>query len=234
LLFCIPHAGGDAGVFRNWQKSLEGVAHCVAIDLPGRGPRINESPYLSMEPLVRDLAEQIKLFLIAPFAVFGHSMGALIAFELVRQLRRVGVGSPALLIVAGHEAPHRMQPPHVRYSRLDDARLKAVLQRDNPTLELVLDHREMTEIFLPLLRADYRICDDYAYVPEAPLTCPLFAIGGSEDRVSRADLDAWRLHTLGHSEVKVVIGDHFFITSRPDLVRDAVRRMTGVSQKVVS
>lgn len=235
-LFCFAHAGGGPSVFRSWPADLPRTVDVWGVQLPGRDTRIDEPAYRRMAPLVAALAQAIGPHLDKPFAFFGHSMGALLAFELARELRRASLPQPARLFLAAFRAP-QMPSPNVKIYHWPDEVLKVVLQRDG-TPEEVLRNDELMRVLLPTLRADLEVCDTYEYTEQAALACPFSVFGGTDDvRVRESDLSGWQLHSSSAFSVSMFPGTHFFLNSarqrllariRADLVTDGMLP-TGVS-----
>ncbi len=169
-------------------------------------------PYDQVSPLVDTLAEVLWPYLTSPFAFFGHSMGALIAFELTRQLRRkFGIG-PAHLFVSGHRAPHLHNPFPVLHQLPDPHFVQALQNRYGGIPDVILKDPELLQTFLPVLRADLKLVESYAYLDDRPLDCPLSVFGGLQDTiVSQREIAAWQYQTLGACTVRMLPGDHFFV-----------------------
>lgn len=214
-LFCFAYAGGGASVFRAWPDGLPREVEVCAVQLPGHESRIGEAPHRRLGPLVSALAEAIEPHLDRPFAFFGHSMGALVAFELARELRRTSRPQPASLLLAAFRAP-QLPNPNISIHHLPDEMFTVVLRAEGVSEE-VLRNSELMAALLPTLRADFELCDTYRYTSQAPLGCPLSIFGGLADvRVDAGDLDGWRLHTTGPSRVAMLPGSHFFLHSAQD------------------
>ena len=211
-LFCLPYAGGTAQAFRSWAAPIAPVAELCAIALPGRGARTREAPVERMDELTAAVAEAVRPLLGTPFALFGHSMGALLAYELARELRRSGDPEPLRLFVSGLRAPHlpaRDDPLHV----LPDDELAARLRGFGGTPPQVLESRELMDLFLPAVRADLTACETYAHEEEPPLAVPITAFGGRSDRLaSEADLREWARHTTGAFALRMFDGGHFYLS----------------------
>lgn len=223
-LFCFPYAGGGASVYRGWGTSLPGDIEVCPVQLPGRESRLREPPYTHVEALLQALTEVLPPYLDLPFAFFGHSMGALIAFELVRELRRRGGPQPVHLFVSGRrspEVPAREEPIH----DLPEPEFLEKIRELNGTPEEVLQHAELMRLLLPILRADFSINENYAFVPGDPLEMGISAFGGlGDEEVTREDLAAWAQHTRGRFRQRMLPGDHFFLQGAKDLVTEALAR----------
>jgi medium-chain acyl-[acyl-carrier-protein] hydrolase len=170
-----------------------------------------ERPFTQLSPLVEALAQALVPLLDKPFAFFGHSLGALVSFELARRIRRqYGVHPVRLFVSAGRapQIPHRTRPIHT----LPDKDLLVELRRLNGMPSELLDHEELMEIMLPVLRADFAVYETYVYLTEPPLDCPISAFGGLQDlRVKDSDLEAWRAQTSASFSLRMFPGDHFFL-----------------------
>jgi surfactin synthase thioesterase subunit/glycosyltransferase involved in cell wall biosynthesis len=202
-LFCFPHAGGGAAI-------LSG-AYVVPVRLPGRESRLAEAPFDRMEPLVSALAAAIAGYLDRPFAFFGHSVGAIVAFELARELRRRGLAQPRMLIASGARAP-RYRLGHVPPPEPSDHELLAELRRLSGTPEELLEDAAARDAILPVLRADTRLYRHYVYQPDSPLEVPIRAYGGTEDpNVTLEHLQGWAAETLASFAVRRFPGGHFYL-----------------------
>jgi medium-chain acyl-[acyl-carrier-protein] hydrolase len=221
-LFCFPYAGGGASVYYKWAELLPPQSELCPAQLPGREMRIGEQPYQRLDPLVEATASALLPFLSRPFAFFGHSMGALLSFELARYLRRNYGISPIHLFVSGLGAPQlpRLRPP---IHEAPDSEFLSEIVRLNGTPKEVLEHSELLGLMLPLLRADFAVCETYEFSAEEPLSCPISAYGGLEDEDSVRDrLEPWREHTSGAFTLRMFPGDHFFLNSARALLLRAV------------
>lgn len=219
-LFCLPHAGGCASSYRSWLPLLPPEVELCAIQLPGRESRLSEPPFECLDPLIQELAQAIRPYDDAPFAVFGHSLGALLAFELARQFRREQRPRPLKLYVSGRTAP-QIPDKHQPIHDLPDSEFLEKLRRYNGTPEEVLHNPEIMELLLPALRSDFAVHESYKYKEEAPLECPIASFGGAQDpHTNRNQLNAWQIQTLNPLSTHVLPGDHFFIqTERTVLVQ---------------
>ena len=210
-LFCFPYGGGAASAYRPWTQTLPPEIDVCAIQLPGRGNRLREPLLTKMSLAVELVGREIAPLLDRPYVFFGHSMGAILAFEVARLLRRGGHLLPAHLFVSGHRAPQIPNTEPFTYN-LPDAEFIADLQRLNGTPVEVLEHPDMMQLVLPLLRADFESIQTYSYKHEPPLDCPITALGGLLDPdVSREKLEAWREQTTAAFKLHMFPGDHFFL-----------------------
>jgi surfactin synthase thioesterase subunit len=212
-LFCFPYAGGSSVLFRTWGSAFHpSIAVCPA-HLPGRERRLTENPYTSLQSLVEAAAEAITPYLDLPFAFFGHSMGALISFELARHLRRLHKPLPRHLFLSGRSAPQLGIHDEVTYN-LPANEFAQELRRLNGTPREVLEHQELMELMIPLLRADFEICQTYRDTQEPPLNCAITAFGGLDDPDATEELiAAWREQTTSSFRLCMMPGDHFFVHS---------------------
>lgn len=218
-LFCFPYAGGGSSSFRNWAEDLPPGVEVWAVVPPGRASRLSEHPYRRLAPLVDSLTDAIRPHLGLPSLFFGHSLGALAAYEVACSLRACGAGEPSCLLVSGHRAPHlpdRRPPGHT----LPDSGLVAEIRRLGGASEDVLGNPELLELLLPTLRSDLEVAETYSYVPREPLRCPILAFGGEADpRVSPEELRAWRGHTTNSFLQRTFPGGHFYLyEERPALL----------------
>ncbi len=223
-LFCFPYAGGGASVYRGWAASLPGDVEVCPVQLPGRESRLRETPFTHWQPLVEALAEVLPPYFEMPFAFFGHSMGALLSFELARLLRRRGGALPVHLFVSGRRAPQlpaREEPIH----ELPEAQFIEKLRELNGTPEEVLQHGELMRLLLPILRADFGVNETHQFHDEEPFDFGISAFGGLGDEdVNREDLELWKTHTRGRFRLRMLPGDHFFLHGARDLIAEAMSR----------
>ncbi len=223
-LFCFPYAGGAASAYRLWSGAFSPEVEICPVQLPGRGGRFRETPFRRAPELVSAAADGLRPLMDRPFALFGHSMGAVVAFELARELRRRSWSAPVLLAVSGRQAPPRPSPLPPFGHLPDPEFLREVRGRYDGIPDEVLAEDELLQLVLPSLRADILVLETYPYTLEPPLDCPISCFGGQEDRhVSRDDLDAWAQHTRGGCTVRTFPGRHFFIDSAREAVWRSLR-----------
>lgn len=230
-LLSFPYAGGAASVFDRWVAMLPSSIDVCAVQLPGRGGRLRESPFTELAPMMSALSEALGPLTERPFVFFGHSMGALISFEFTRYLRRHGRRTPLHLFVSGFHAP-QLRDPRPPMRDLPDAELIERLRGLAGTPEEALSNAELMSLFLPMVRADLTICETYTCGDEPPLECSISAYGGVEDeRVSREELSAWSAQTRGDFNLRMFAGGHFYIENDPanffGILNHELRRLAG-------
>lgn len=210
-LLCFPYAGGSASIFHRWSDGLPAAVDVCPVQLPGRGSRMLEPSITNMPSLIEAVAEAVLPHLDRPFAFLGHSMGATISFELARYLRAKHNVEPVHLFVSGCRAPQSSRDRLLIYD-LPDAAFLEELRRLNGTPGEVLEHPELMQLMMPMLRADFELAQTYAYSAGAPLSCSITAFGGLQDKgVSRRQLEAWGTQTGANFSLHMFPGDHFFI-----------------------
>jgi medium-chain acyl-[acyl-carrier-protein] hydrolase len=223
-LFCFPYAGGGAQVYRAWADHLPYDVELRCIRMPGRGPRVNEPCHTSMADLVCELHAVIASELNPPFAFFGHSLGALVCFELARLLRSQHQPGPLHLFVSGRRAP-QVPIANRRLYELPDAELLVELQRLNGTPREVLQNTELMRLMLPSLRADFKVHGTYSYIAEPALRSPITAFGGTSDAfVSHEQLRAWQVQTTASFRYALFPGDHFFLNDCRSLLLEEINQ----------
>jgi len=221
-LICFPHAGGSPIGYWPWPAAFPPDVDVVTAQLPGRSKRRDEAPFTRMQPLIAGLDAGLAPLLDVPFAFFGHSMGAVVAFELTRALRRRGGPMPAHLFVAAYGAP-ALGRPFPRMHDLPEAELLAELRRIGGTPKSVLDEPYARDAILPLLRADFEVLETWGYEPDAPLPVPITAFGGLDDATaSRPRLEAWSAESSRGFALRFFPGDHFFVHPAPRALIEAI------------
>lgn len=218
-LFCLPYAGGSAAAYRAWPELAPDSVHVYPLELPGRGGRWGETAVSRLALLVEMLADALAGHLDRPYALFGHSMGGLLAFELARTLRDRGLPQPAHLFVSGVAAPdlpRTRQPVHAA----SDTDVLEELRFLGGTPTEVLNDPALMELVLPTLRADFSMLETYRYQARPPLAIPMTVLGGDADHlVASEELHRWQRQTGAASRLVVLPGDHFFLhPAAPDVM----------------
>jgi surfactin synthase thioesterase subunit len=212
-LFCFPYAGGSAQIYRHWQSGLPADIEVCPVQLPGRGSRLKDRPFTNLQALTEELTRILRPHLDRPFALFGHSMGGMIVFELARELRRISAPQPVHLFVAGRTAPQLRDKVEVTFNLPEDEFVERV-RSIRGTPDEVLAHPELMQMLLPLLRADFEMVETYTFVPGEALSCPITVLGGLEDEdVPREKLEGWREHSTAAFSLRMFPGGHFFVNT---------------------
>lgn len=229
-LVCLPHAGGGASAYHGWRAPLQEAGIEVrAVQYPGRESRFSEPPILDAHAMAAALAERWdEIGGSGPCALYGHSMGALLAFELMVELERRGAAHrPSRLFVSGHQAPDLpYRPPRVH--ALPEAELLGSINRHFGGIpKELLEDRDIAELIATTLRADFTLVENYAWRGAGPISVPIFAMGGTEDPwTTREELEAWARHTRAGFEMRMIPGDHFFnVSARAEVLGEIVRRL---------
>lgn len=221
-LVCLGHAGGSASYFFPVSKALSPAVDVLAVQYPGRQERRREAPFEDAELLADAVAGQLAAVTDRPLALFGHSLGATVAFEVARRLETAGT-TPLTLFVSGRTAPsrHRTQWVHLG----DDEQLLAEIVRMEGTDPAMLQDPELVRMILPAFRSDYKAAETYRYRPGAPLRCPVVALTGDADpQVTEAEAEAWREHTTGPFDLRVFPGGHFYLNQHAGDVVALIRQ----------
>lgn len=222
-LFCFPFAGGTASGFQRWARSGLSDVDVLAVQYPGRETRIREPMYRRVPELVQALGPIILPLLDRPFAFLGYSLGSYVSLELAHWLQHEGAPAPLGLLLAAGEPPHQRQSQK-RYT-LQDEDFIAELKRYGGTPPQVLEDRELMELILPVLRADFEMADEYRRAAEPLLSLPFSVWGGEEDTApSPRALEGWRDHTTASFELQLLPGGHFFLLSAGEKLRESVHR----------
>ncbi len=209
-LFCFPYAGVGISAYRSWGSQMGPSVEICPVQLPGRESRQNEAPFQRMAPLVDAVVDGLRPHLDMPFALFGHSLGALIAFEVARRLD----GEPLLrrLFVSARRAPHLTEPLAPIAQLPADKFAATVQQRYGGIPDAVFACPDLLEFLLPRLRADFEILESYRSQSDAsPLACGISAFGGTKDAVPESDLRAWEGYTRADLRVRMVQGGHLYL-----------------------
>jgi len=226
-LFCFAHAGGGPSFFRPWRAPLAPEIAVRRVLLPGREWRLEEQPFRHITELIGPLCAALEPYLDQPYALFGHSMGAVVAYEVARRFTGSSRAAPVCLIVSGRRGPG-LGSGRQRLSDLPDDQFVAEVSRLNGIPPEVLSEPELLSMVLPALRADYELAETYQPLPGGRLDCPVVAyLSTADPEVDHAGVLRWGEVTTGEFAIRVFRGDHFYLKGgRPDVlnaVRDDLR-----------
>jgi medium-chain acyl-[acyl-carrier-protein] hydrolase len=217
-LFCFPHAGAGASAFRGWLGKLPGI-EILPVQPPGREARLREVPFEQMAPLVAELADVLVTAAQGrPYALYGHSLGALVAFETLREIRRRADTEPVQLIVSGCVAPHLGFDDGPPVTGMSQQRLAEMLAQLGGTPAMLLADPELLQMVLPAIRADFSVKETYQYRSQAPLAVPITVLSSTEDpRAPHEAQRQWRDQTLAGCTLYTLAGGHFAIFEQSEL-----------------
>jgi medium-chain acyl-[acyl-carrier-protein] hydrolase len=210
-LFCFPYAGGGALAYRSWIEAVPREIEIFPVQLPGRENRFNEKPYTKLQPLMHKLLSAIRPYLDSPFAFFGHSLGAVLSFQLAQKMNVEGLDLPLHIFVSSRRAPHLpdLNPP---LHNLPKSELIDMLKSFGGVPDMILNDPEVLDFFLPTLRADLYLSENCPIENGNPINCPITAFGGLQDPfTSIRELEAWRQSTCREFRLKTFPGGHFYI-----------------------
>ncbi|WP_375413915.1 thioesterase II family protein [uncultured Bradyrhizobium sp.] len=234
-LFCLPPAGGGAALYRGWMQRLAPEVDVIPVTLPGREMRFAEPPITRLDVLTDRAATGLRPLLDRPYALFGYSMGALLAHRLAHRLAAERLGEPIHLFAAAHRGPGIQRGGPELHELPHDEFWQRLATYDGMPRE-VIENQELRGVLEPLLRADFSVVETAEPAPEAVLSCPITAIGGDADRsVTVEEIDAWRIATVGNFERLTLPGHHFFIAHSQELLLRIVaeRLRNGPAQAAI-
>ncbi|MFE9539669.1 thioesterase II family protein [Streptomyces sp. NPDC006691] len=224
-LYCFHHAGGSAAEFTRWHRYLPQDIDVCAVQLPGRGARIKERPHTRMRPLVAELAGQITTDL--PMVFFGHSFGALVAFELTRALVESDGPAPRHVFLSARPAPGLVTRQGSIHDLPEDEFLDVVERRHGGVPAELREHPDLRAMVLPYFRADYEVVETYRPAAAAPVPVPVTVLGGADDQIPLEQLEAWQEHLSGPFGLRMFPGGHFYLRPQRSAVLDLVRAVAG-------
>ncbi len=211
-LYCFPYAGGSSVMYNRWKLTIAPFVDLIPIELAGRGKRVYDPLYESVPDAVDDLFNVIKHDLDQPYAIFGHSMGAMMAFELTHKLIDLGFAPPVQLFMSGRGAPHVKREDAITYHLLPFQRFKHEMIKMGGTSPEFFEQPELLKIFFPILRNDLRLAETVACREETiPLPSDITVLVGDTEDLNDSQVKGWYEHTSKTCRIHYIPGDHFFI-----------------------
>ena len=213
-LVCFHYAGGGASIFQQWGSQLPEYIEVVAVQLPGREDRFKDQPIADINTVTTLLQVELSCLLDKPYAVFGHSMGAILSYEWLRAVKKNNWSSPFLYIPAGRQAPHIPNKSPPLCLSPDQEFVEGLIKKYPDTMRAALENTELRQLSMPKLRADFTLAETYEYKPGTTLDCPILALAGQQEYcIEEHELLAWENHTTNSISTSRLPGDHFFILS---------------------
>jgi medium-chain acyl-[acyl-carrier-protein] hydrolase len=220
-LFCFPRAGGGVASFRSWPEDCHPEIEVALVQPPGRENRLREVPLHTMESLVSSVCDAMTELLDRPYALFGHSLGAKVAFETSRELRQRGLPEPVCFFAAASAGPAVPWTRPLLHSLGDLELLQEIQRRYGGVPQGILADRELWPFLVPALRADLTILETYRYAENPPLSCPITCFCGTGDAMTpESEAEEWRRQTSAKFRLHMLPGDHFFpLQERPRVLK---------------
>ncbi|MGA8133123.1 MULTISPECIES: alpha/beta fold hydrolase [Pseudomonas] len=222
-LFCLPYSGASATFYHRWRRKLPQWLQVSPLELPGRGMRMNQPLQSDIRTLAGQLAEEIAVDLDQPYAVFGHSLGGLLAFELLHVLHERGLPLPLALFVSATAGPVRRDVSQYAVAKTDEQLLER-LRELKGTAEETLANRDLMQLMLPILRADFLLCGSFSYGQRAPLPLPIHVFGGKQDSIRADELLDWQEETGTGFSLDMFDGHHFYLIDQEAALLRCLRR----------
>lgn len=223
-LVCFPHAGGSATFFFPASAALSPDIEVLAVQYPGRQDRRAEQPIDDLGRLADEIVAALSRTLAGGPALFGHSMGAVVAFEVASRMERDLGAAPAMLVASGRRAPSRYR--HETVHRYDDQGLIAELRRLSGTADALLGDAEFLQAILPAIRNDYRAIETYRCPEGAIVSCPITVfVGDADPKVTLDEAQAWKEHTTAAFDMRVFPGGHFYLADQPERALVALKEV---------
>lgn len=213
-LFCLPYAGGSETIYYKWKNYLQPFIEVVPIELKGRGKRFSEFFYESLEEAVEDIFENIKDKIVDnDYAIYGHSMGSLLAYELYYKICNENAKMPKHMFFSGYKAPSIKREKENTYTLPDYDFMKKVMGLGGAPDEL-MNNQELLQIFLPIIRSDFKILETYNYKErKEKIHCDVSILNGKQDSINLKEILAWKDHVCGDFKIHNFEGNHFFINT---------------------
>ncbi len=232
-IFCLPYAGGSATIYRGWHNYLDPSIKLIPIELSGRGERIAEPLYDTLDMALDDVLSIIREDIdTAPYALFGHSMGAMLSYELAQRIVQEGLPKPQHLFFSGRGVPDVTPIKKKKYHLMDDKEFEKELMLLGGTPVEIFENRELRHLFFPLLRSDFNLSGtDLSKRKVTPFDCDLSILVGKEEKLSAKRITGWKRHTKGICNVHFLTGGHFFLKHEQKTIADIINQRLAKTAK---
>ncbi|MGG3280966.1 thioesterase II family protein [Paenibacillus solani] len=226
-LICLPYAGGSAQVYKRWSNKLDSAVRLVPAELAGRGSRMGEPYYANVAEALQDLLPVVRETALTSdsYALFGHSMGSLLGYELLHALNEEGFPLPSAVFLSGRGAPHCEQEKARRIHMLPDGEFLDELKKFGGMPDELFQHQELLNMFMPILRADFKLVGEYEHRMRSPLPLRLTILSGKDDICVEGSLSEWEQYAMRGSELMLFNGGHFFLHEREDEIVEVINKM---------
>lgn len=225
LLFCLPYAGGSETIYYKWKEYLSYNIKLYPVELKGRGRRFNEAFYNSIEETIDDIFNNIKDKIYNnEYAIYGHSMGSLLAYELYHKISEFGIRKPSHMFFSGYEAPDMITNKKIH--TLSNKEFIDKIVELGGTPQKLINNRDFSKIFLPIIRNDYKVVESYVYKEKInKIECNISALNGTLDSIDLKDILAWKRHTNRNFRLYNFEGDHFFINNNTEKIVNIINNI---------
>lgn len=222
-LFCLPYAGGSEIIYYKWKRYLSSLIQLEPIELKGRGSRSNEDFYKNLEDAVEDIFKNIKdKILDDNYAIYGHSMGSLLAYELYYKIYNENVKIPKHIFFSGYKPPNIPKKEKKIYLLPDEEFIKEVISLGGTSKEIA-DNKELLQLFIPILRNDFKILDKYVYKEKKEkIHCDISVLNGKQDNITLGELLAWKSYGDKNFKIYNFEGNHFFINNNVESITKVI------------
>lgn len=229
ILFCLPYAGGSEVIYYKWKKYLNPLIHLKSIELKGRGKRYSEIFYETLDEAVEDILTNIKDKIADDdYAIYGHSMGSLLAYELYYKIKERNLKKPNHIFFSGYKAPSIIRGKENTYTLPDYDFMRKVIELGGTPEELI-NNKELLEVFLPVIRSDFKIFENYTYKERKDkIECDVSILNGKQDSINLKEILSWRDHVCKGFKVYNFEGNHFFINDNVENITNVINNtLTG-------
>ncbi|WP_367387264.1 thioesterase domain-containing protein [Bacillus vallismortis] len=231
LLFCLPYAGGSETTYYQWDHYLNQSINLCPVSLKGRGKRFNEPFYECLEDAIEDIFESIKDKLKEnEYAIFGHSMGSLLAYELYYKIKKMGFHQPKHIFFSGYRSPE-MKKKEIIYNLPNKQFKEKIIELGGIPEELV-NNDDLFDVFIPVLKSDIKIVETYKYKErEDKISCGISVLNGLNDNITLENLMSWKKHTDKSFQLHHFEGNHFFINHNAENIVSLINQTLAAEKE---